>query len=163
MQLLMPAGKLQPPARPEGAEGFAQWAGWHWWPRLFSCFLIWVKLGRTCTSFCTPDRGEAAKWLLVFPLSLSVGLWEKERGRKKSLCFTNFYLTFSLGKISWGGFPPQFCLAQQSQHACGNRRKFATVRFSGSLGEQRGRSEDIQRIKTRELKQKGFKTMRRKK
>lgn len=74
---------------------------------------------------------------------------------KKSLCFTNFYLIFFLSEMSSGG----------SQHSSLPRQQLAEKSYCCQIPslprEQTGRSEDRERIKSRELKKKGYKTLKR--
>lgn len=102
-----------------------------------------------------------------FPLSLSTGLLGKRKGEKKMSLLHRFLSQLFPRWDKLRPFPSAV-LSNAAITAClGKQKKVYYIRFSSLLGEQRGRSEVIQRIKNRELKQnrkqKGYETVRRKK
>lgn len=102
------------------------------------------------------EKQPNVSWFFSPPLSLSLGLCEKERGREKKSLLHQFLSQLFVGEMSSGG----------SQHSSLPRQQLAEKSHCCQIPilprEQTGRSEDTERIKSRELKQKGYETLKRK-
>lgn len=121
-----------------------------------SSLLIWMKP-------CWAWPGLHSWWRKssqitpVFSPQLSLGLCEKERGREKETLLYQFLSHLFLGEMSSGG----------SQHSSLPRHQLAEKSYCCQIPslprEHTGRSEDRERIRSRELKQKVIKLWRKKK
>lgn len=115
-----------------------------------------TRLSMTWFALLMEEKQPNDSWFFPPSLTFSSPVVKVKRERKKTLLY-QFLSHFFLSEMSSGG----------SQHSSLPRQQLAEKSYCCQIPslprEQTGRSEDRERIKSRELKQKGYKTLKRRK